>query len=104
MSRTTLEPPRHCFTAAELAAYLRVSERSVSRMVLDGCPSLLVGSRRRFEVEAVLTWTRERTPPCPQEKMLQTAGTLKSASVAGAFTDAYRRVQLRVTPSASKPT
>ena len=32
-------------TPAELAAALRVSERTVARMVLAGCPSALVGSR-----------------------------------------------------------
>lgn len=30
-------------TPAELAAHLRTSERTVSRMVAEGCPSMMVG-------------------------------------------------------------
>lgn len=89
-------------TPAELAAHLRVSERTVARMVTDGCPSMLVGSRRRFELPAVIAWTEFRAA-CPPEKTPKAAGTQRLASAAAAFTDASRRVQLRVMPSASKP-
>lgn len=87
-------------TPAELAAHLRVSERTVARMVLDGCPSMLVGSRRRFELATVIAWTIERA--CQPEKTLKDAGTPRLVSAANAFTGASRRVQLRVTPGASK--
>jgi len=89
-------------TPAELAAHLRVSERTVARMVLDGCPSMLVGSRRRFELADVLAWTTERAL-CPPEKTPTDTGTRRLASAASAFTDASRRVHLRVMPGASKP-
>jgi len=41
-------------TPAELAAHLRTSERTVARMVVDGCPSIMVGARRRFDLPAVV--------------------------------------------------
>ena len=88
-------------TPAELAAHLRVSERTVARMVLDGCPSMLVGSRRRFELAPVTAWITERAA-CPPEKTLKDAGTRRLASAANAFTDVSRRAHLRVMPGASK--
>lgn len=90
-------------TPAELAAHLRTSERTVARMVVDGCPSMLVGRRRRFELAAVTAWLTERASACPPDATNKAAGTPKSASAVVAFTDAYRRVQVRVMPSASKP-
>jgi excisionase family DNA binding protein len=90
-------------TPAELAAHLRTSERTVARMIVDGCPSMLVGSRRRFDLPAVTRWIQERATPCPPDKTTKAAGTLKPASAEAAFTAACRKVQLRVTPSASQP-
>lgn len=89
-------------TPAELAAHLRVSERTVARMVLDGCPSMLVGSRRRFELPTVTAWITERAA-CPPAKTPMAVGTQRLASAVADFTAASRRVHLRVTPSASKP-
>lgn len=86
-------------TAAELAAHLRTSERTVARMVVDGCPSMLIGKRRRFVLQAVLDWTAHRAQ-CPSDKTPAAAGTPKRASNVAAFTDACRKAQLRVTPSA----
>lgn len=88
-------------TPAELAAHLRVSERTVARMVLEGCPSMLVGSRRRFELPTVTAWITERAA-CPPAKTPMAAGTQRLASAVADFTAASRRVHLRVTPSASK--
>lgn len=90
-------------TPAELAAHLRTSERTVARMVAEGCPSMLVGRRRRFELAAVLEWTREQGAQCRSVETRKDAGTLRLASIEGAFTDACRKVQLRAMPSASKP-
>lgn len=93
-------------TPAQLAAALSTSERTIARMVRDGCPSLLVGSRRRFDLNTVKEWCADRTPntqPCPSEKMPKAAGTPKSASAVNAYTAAYRKAQLRVMPSDSKP-
>lgn len=67
-------------TPAELAAELRTSERTISRMVIDGCPSMLVGRRRRFDLAAVTAWITERAAPCPSAKTLMAAGTPRSAS------------------------
>jgi excisionase family DNA binding protein len=90
-------------TPAELAAALKVSERTVARMVMDGCPSMLVGSRRRFDLTAVITWTIQRAESCPQEKTTLAAGTQRSASTVNAFIDASRKVRVRVMPSVLKP-
>ena len=89
-------------TPAELAAALRISERTVARMVSEGCPSMLARSRRRFDLVAVTAWMEERAPKCQPEKTPMAAGTQRSVSAVAAFTDASRRVQLRVTPSLSK--
>lgn len=66
-------------TPAELAAHLRTSERTVSRMVIDGCPSMLVGRRRRFDLAAVTTWITERAA-CQSEKTPQAAGMQRHLS------------------------
>ena len=89
-------------TPAELAAQLRISERTVARMVADGCPSMLVGARRRFDLAAVTAWTQEKSLPCQSAKIQTAATTPRFVSAASAFTDASRKVQLRVMPSASK--
>jgi excisionase family DNA binding protein len=90
-------------TPAELAAHLRTSERTVSRMVLEGCPSMLVGRRRRFELATVTAWLTERAASCPSAKTPPAAGTLKHASAVADYTAGCRQVQLRVMPSASRP-
>jgi excisionase family DNA binding protein len=90
-------------TPAELAAHMRVSERTVARMVLDGCPSMLVGRRRRFDLVDVTAWTKERATSCPPAKTPTAAGTPRLASAVAAYTDACRLVQVRTTPSFSKP-
>lgn len=90
-------------TPAELAAHLRTSERTVARMVADGCPSMLVGARRRFDLAAVTDWITQRADQCQSARTPMAATTPRSASAVGAFTDASRRVHLRVMPSASKP-
>jgi excisionase family DNA binding protein len=88
-------------TPAELAAYLRSSERTVARMVLDGCPSILVGRRRRFDLAAVMDWTGEQAS-CRSEKTPMAVGTQRLASAVAAFTAASRQVQVRAMPSCSK--
>lgn len=92
---------REYATPAELAAYLRVSERTVARMVADGCPSILPRGRRRFRVADVVQWMESRA--CQPEKTPKADGTPKRASLDAAFIDASRSVRLRVMPSGSKP-
>ncbi|MGL4575241.1 MAG: helix-turn-helix domain-containing protein [Burkholderiaceae bacterium] len=86
-------------TPAEIAAYLRTSERTIARMVADGCPSIMVGKRRRFDLQAVLTWSKEQAQ-CQSDKTPVAFGTPKLASAVAEFTDSYRRAALRVMPSA----
>ena len=51
-------------TVAEVAAVLRVSERTVRREVKQGrIPHRTVGRQIRFERGAFLTWARGDTPP-----------------------------------------
>lgn len=87
-------------TPAELAAHFRVSERTIARMVDEGCPSMLVGARRRFDLAAVTQWTAARGAQCQSAKTSKADGMRKHALAAADFTAAYRRAQLRVTPSA----
>ena len=88
-------------TAAELAAHFRTSERTVARLVKDGCPSLLVRGRRVYDLARVTTWLEERDR-CQQEKTPRADGTQKHASAVAEFTAACRKVQLRVMPNASR--
>lgn len=88
-------------TPAELAAHLRTSERTVARMVTDGCPSIMVGSRRRFDLQAVLRWAGERA--CQSSNTRTAAGKSLSASTVNAYTAASRQVHLRAMPAGSKP-
>lgn len=88
-------------TPAELAAHLRTSERTVARMVADGCPSMLVGRRRRFDLAAVTAWISEQAA-CQSAKTPKADGTPKRASNVADFTVACRQVQVRVMPSASR--
>jgi excisionase family DNA binding protein len=87
-------------TPAELAATLRISERTVSRMVIDGCPSLLVGARRRFVLADVIAWTKERA--CQSATAPMAVGMRRPSSTPNAFTEACRNVKLRVQPGAAK--
>lgn len=89
-------------TPAELAAHLRTSERTIARMVIDGCPSMLVGRRRRFDLPTVTAWLTERAASCPSTPRPKAVSTSTSASSVAAFTESFRRVQLRVMPSTSK--
>jgi len=89
-------------TAAELAAAMRVSARTVARWDTAGCPCEWAGSRRRYDLAAVQAWNRERAPQCQPAKTPPAAGTPRLASVVADFTAASRKVHLRVTPSASR--
>jgi hypothetical protein len=88
-------------TPADLAATLRVSERTIARMTADGCPSLLVRARRRYDLTQVTVWITERAYQCPSVKTPPATGTPRPASAVDAFTGAYRRAALRVMPSSS---
>ena len=88
-------------TTAQLAAAMNVSTSTVARWNAEGCPCEWAGSRRRYDLAAVKEWNRGRQ--CQSEKTPMAAGMQRYASAVAAFTDDSRRVQLRVTPSASRP-
>jgi phage terminase Nu1 subunit (DNA packaging protein) len=88
-------------TPAQLAAAMQISTRTLARWDTEGCPCEWAGHRRRYDLEAVKAWNRERA--CQSEKTKPAATTPRYASTVAAFTDSYRQVQLRVMPSASKP-
>jgi excisionase family DNA binding protein len=55
------EEPDEIMTRGELAGYLKVSTRTVDRLVKEGLPSELWGPRlRRFRVAAVNRWLARR--------------------------------------------
>lgn len=93
-------------TPSELAAHLRTSERTVQRLVADGCPSMLLRRQRRFALPTVLAWMASRADlgatECRSDATPMAAGTPRLASSVADYTAACRRVQLRATPSASR--
>ncbi len=84
-------------TPAELAAYYKVSEKTIARMTADGMPSRLIGARRRYDLAEVEAWTKERA--CRPGKPLAICSTRKPASSGSAYTDFCRKVRVRVMPS-----
>jgi len=65
-------------TLAEAAAYLRVPEAELVRMVGPrGLPGRLIGSEWRFSREAVQDWLRMQPEPSSKESLLALAGAWK---------------------------
>ena len=65
-------------TLAEAAAYLRVPEAELVRMVGPrGLPGRLIGSEWRFSREAVQDWLRTQPEPSSKESLLALAGAWK---------------------------
>lgn len=101
---------QHILTIAELAVALSVSTRHLERCRANGMPSVLVGTRaRRYDMAACIAWMQSQDPqsgqeqPCPSTPRQTAATKSPSASAVNAYTDAYRRAQLRVMPSAQRP-
>lgn len=85
-------------TRQELCARLKVSDSTVRRWHLDGVPHTPVGVRgKRYDLAEVKAWLRERG--CQPGSTRTAVGTSELCEVANAFTESYRRVQLRVMPS-----
>jgi len=85
-------------TRQQLCAELGISESTVRRLELDGLPFTPVGRRsKRYNLAEVKTWLRGNQ--CQYGPMNRAASTSASWSPANAFTDACRKVQLRVMPS-----
>ena len=65
-------------TLAEAAAFLRVPEADVVRMVGPrGLPGRLIGTERRFSRTALDDWLRTPPEPSSRESLLALAGTWK---------------------------
>lgn len=94
-------------TPAQLAAMLGISTRQVQRLVSAGMPALPVGVRAvRYDADACRAWLQanhETIAACLSNAQPKAATKSLSASAVSGFTDACRRAQLRVTPSASSP-
>jgi excisionase family DNA binding protein len=53
-------------TTEELALRLRVTRRTISNYVAQGCPHHKLSQRNnRFEYDLVVAWLRDRTPSKP---------------------------------------
>lgn len=90
-------------TPAELAAHLRISERQVQRLAAAGMPRIPVGVRGvRYDPAACEAWLQQNIE-CLSSKPKPAATRSLSASAVSAFTEGYRRAQLRVMPSTLKP-
>lgn len=84
-------------TQAELAAALGISTRQVQRLALPHTP---VGRRgKRYDLDECRKYLRE-VYPCQSSEPRPAGGTSASASAIAEYTDAFRRVHLRVMPSA----
>lgn len=85
-------------TTSELAAALRISDRTVYRLVSEGLPHFRVRKQLRFRLERVEEWLE-----CRSEETNKGTGTSRFASDVSGFTNAFGKVRLRVMPSESKP-
>jgi len=54
-------PTEHYLATKELMDTLSISRSTVNRMVKRGLPHIRVGAVRRFPMEQVLEWFKERT-------------------------------------------
>src|SRR5690349_7323582 len=93
-------------TTEQLAAHLGVSTRQVQRLVDAGLPQVPVGARAvRYDSAACVAWLQANAGnlSCQSTARPKAATKSLSASAASAYTDACRRAQLRVKPSALKP-
>ena len=92
-------------TTEQLAAEFGISARQVQRLAKQGMPSIPVGARaRRYDPTACRSWLQQNDEAltCRSSAPQPVAGKYPSASVVSAYTDACRRLHLRVTPSAPK--
>ncbi len=53
-------PPRKLLDSSELAQALGVSGPTIKKLVAQGLPHTMVGSCRRFDLDEVIGWLRER--------------------------------------------
>ena len=70
-SRTGAEP---WLSKAEVAAHYGFTPRTVERWVFDGCPSRLLGGRRRFLLSEVDDWLNRRQRDLDDARFAREAG------------------------------
>src|SRR5690606_38071169 len=88
----------HALTRQQLCARLQISESTVRRLERLGMPVTRAGPKSpRYDLEEVKNWLREHG--CQSGQTNRAVSMSESWSMANEFTDAYRRVQLRVMPS-----
>ena len=85
-------------TRQQLCAELAISESTVRRLENAGLPHTKVGVRaKRYDLAECKRWLRENQ--CQPGSTKTAAATSGSWSAASAFTESYRKAQLRVVPS-----
>lgn len=47
-------------TRKDLAAFLRVTTRTVDNLRAEGLPTIMVGASPRFDIEQVKSWLKEK--------------------------------------------
>ena len=81
----------------QLCATLQISDSHLYRLELSGLPFTPIGKRsKRYNLDEVKTWLREK---CQSGQIKKAERTSPSWSAAKEFTDACRKVNLRVMPS-----
>lgn len=86
-------------TRQQICAALGVSESTIRRLEQDGLPFTPVGIRaKRYNLAECKTWLKANQ--CQSGKTKVAVNTSGLWSAASAFTESYRKVQLRVMPSA----
>ncbi|CAM3351073.1 MULTISPECIES: helix-turn-helix transcriptional regulator [Polaromonas] len=84
----------------QICAALGVSESTIRRLEHTGLPYTPVGSRsKRYDLAECKKWLKENQV-CQSGKTQKVVNTSALWSAANAFTESFRKVQLRVTPSA----
>ena len=96
-----LEQTMAFLTTEQLAVQLGVSSRQIQRLTTLGLPSIPVGARsRRYDPDACVAWLQANEGALSGKTVQPKSSTARlSASAVSAYTDAYRRARLRVTPS-----
>jgi hypothetical protein len=86
-------------TRQQFCAALNISESTVRRLELAGLPFTQVGIRaKRYNLAECKGWLRENQG-CLSGQTSKAAAMSASRSMGSAFTDACRKVHLRVMPS-----
>lgn len=84
-------------TRQQLCAALSISESTVYRLERAGLPFTPVGRGKRYNLAEAKHWLRENL--CQSGATKPAASTSGSWSAANEFTDAFRKMHLRVMPS-----